>query len=172
MTTTTRTTYPLQLQFVCIQFPDPHFKARHAKRRVVTPELVYTVTPELVYTLAQFMPKGAMVLSSSLHLPPIWKRLLSEIGICWVWFIFLHIAALGSQDCIHALGDSVPVATTIGGPCWRAWKIQQFNWRAATLVIEILVPKIGPRWLFATNGHLMLCAHWMHACSNTEQNGW
>jgi tRNA (guanine-N7-)-methyltransferase len=42
---------------VTIQFPDPHFKARHAKRRVVT--------PELVTTLARFMPTGATVFLQS-----------------------------------------------------------------------------------------------------------
>ncbi|CAJ1966723.1 unnamed protein product [Cylindrotheca closterium] len=43
----------LNLQMVTIQFPDPHFKARHAKRRVVR--------PELVTTLAKFMPPGSTV---------------------------------------------------------------------------------------------------------------
>ena len=46
-----------KLQVVTIQFPDPHFKARHAKRRVVT--------PELVLTLAKFMPTGATVFLQS-----------------------------------------------------------------------------------------------------------
>lgn len=45
------------LQMVTIQFPDPHFKARHSKRRVVT--------PELVQTLAKFMPTGATVFLQS-----------------------------------------------------------------------------------------------------------
>lgn len=45
------------VEMVTIQFPDPHFKARHAKRRVVT--------PELVTTLAQFMPEGATVFLQS-----------------------------------------------------------------------------------------------------------
>jgi tRNA (guanine-N7-)-methyltransferase len=45
------------LQMVCIQFPDPHFKARHAKRRVVM--------PELVETLACFMPPGGTVFLQS-----------------------------------------------------------------------------------------------------------
>lgn len=36
-----------------IQFPDPWFKKRHQKRRVVQ--------PELVATLAAFMPKGGWV---------------------------------------------------------------------------------------------------------------
>jgi tRNA (guanine-N7-)-methyltransferase len=45
------------LQMVTVQFPDPHFKARHAKRRVVT--------PELVLTLAKFMPPGATVFLQS-----------------------------------------------------------------------------------------------------------
>eukprot|EP00934_Nitzschia_sp_Nitz4_P004875 Nitzschia sp. Nitz4//scaffold61_size107673//79038//79694//NITZ4_004248-RA/size107673-processed-gene-0.195-mRNA-1//-1//CDS//3329555749//4865//frame0 len=46
-----------KLQLVTIQFPDPHFKAKHAKRRVVT--------PELVHTLATFMPAGAKVFLQS-----------------------------------------------------------------------------------------------------------
>ena len=45
------------LQMVAIQFPDPHFKARHAKRRVVT--------RELIHTLAKFMPAGATVFLQS-----------------------------------------------------------------------------------------------------------
>ncbi|VEU44713.1 unnamed protein product [Pseudo-nitzschia multistriata] len=45
------------VEMVTIQFPDPHFKARHAKRRVVT--------PELVQTLARFMPEGATVFLQS-----------------------------------------------------------------------------------------------------------
>ena len=42
---------------VTIQFPDPHFKNRHAKRRVVT--------RELVTTLAKFMPSGSTVFLQS-----------------------------------------------------------------------------------------------------------
>ncbi|CAB9499613.1 tRNA (guanine-N(7)-)-methyltransferase [Seminavis robusta] len=45
------------LAMVTIQFPDPHFKASHAKRRVVT--------PELVRTLPQFMPPGGKVFLQS-----------------------------------------------------------------------------------------------------------
>ena len=45
------------LKMVTIQFPDPHFKARHAKRRVVT--------PDLVVSLAKFMPPGATVFLQS-----------------------------------------------------------------------------------------------------------
>ena len=45
------------VEMVTIQFPDPHFKARHAKRRVVT--------LELVQTLARFMPTGATVFLQS-----------------------------------------------------------------------------------------------------------
>lgn len=41
------------LQVVSIQFPDPWFKKRHQKRRVVQ--------PELVEALAALMPAGAMV---------------------------------------------------------------------------------------------------------------
>ena len=39
-----------QLVFVSIQFPDPHFKKQHTKRRVVT--------PGLVTTLGKFMKEG------------------------------------------------------------------------------------------------------------------
>ncbi len=41
------------LQVVSIQFPDPWFKKRHQKRRVVQ--------PELVEALAELMPIGAMI---------------------------------------------------------------------------------------------------------------
>ena len=46
-----------EVEMVTIQFPDPHFKARHAKRRVVT--------PELVTTLARFMPHESTVFLQS-----------------------------------------------------------------------------------------------------------
>lgn len=46
-----------KVEMVTIQFPDPHFKARHAKRRVVT--------PELVLCLAKFMPPSATVFLQS-----------------------------------------------------------------------------------------------------------
>lgn len=47
----------LLLELVAIQFPDPHFKTAHAKRRVVT--------PKLVRVLAQNMPPGARVFLQS-----------------------------------------------------------------------------------------------------------
>lgn len=47
----------LLLQCVTIQFPDPHFKAQHAKRRVVT--------PELVQTLAKYMKQGSILFLQS-----------------------------------------------------------------------------------------------------------
>ena len=46
-----------RLAFVSIQFPDPHFKKAHAKRRVVT--------PELVTTLSKFMNEGDAVFLQS-----------------------------------------------------------------------------------------------------------
>ncbi len=46
-------TYPGPLQCVSIQFPDPWFKKRHQKRRVVQ--------PELVSVLAELMPGEGMV---------------------------------------------------------------------------------------------------------------
>jgi tRNA (guanine-N7-)-methyltransferase len=45
------------LQLVTIQFPDPHFKSHHSKRRVVT--------PQLINSLAKFMPPGARVFLQS-----------------------------------------------------------------------------------------------------------
>ncbi|MGB3789104.1 MAG: tRNA (guanosine(46)-N7)-methyltransferase TrmB [Phormidesmis sp.] len=45
--------YPAKLQCVSIQFPDPWFKKRHQKRRVVQ--------PELVNVLAELMPAGGKV---------------------------------------------------------------------------------------------------------------
>lgn len=42
-----------RLAFVSIQYPDPHFKKAHSKRRVVT--------PELVTTLAKFMKEDDVV---------------------------------------------------------------------------------------------------------------
>ncbi|KAL3792031.1 hypothetical protein HJC23_011196 [Cyclotella cryptica] len=46
-----------RLAFVSIQFPDPHFKKAHSKRRVVT--------SELVSTLAKFMRRGDVVFLQS-----------------------------------------------------------------------------------------------------------
>eukprot|EP00563_Minutocellus_polymorphus_P001546 CAMPEP_0181039360 /NCGR_PEP_ID=MMETSP1070-20121207/10431_1 /TAXON_ID=265543 /ORGANISM="Minutocellus polymorphus, Strain NH13" /LENGTH=305 /DNA_ID=CAMNT_0023117213 /DNA_START=197 /DNA_END=1114 /DNA_ORIENTATION=- len=45
------------IDFVSIQFPDPHFKASHVKRRVVT--------PELVVALADFLAEGKEVFIQS-----------------------------------------------------------------------------------------------------------
>jgi tRNA (guanine-N7-)-methyltransferase len=45
------------IDIVSIQFPDPHFKTQHAKRRVVT--------PSLVETLAKFMPPSAVIFLQS-----------------------------------------------------------------------------------------------------------
>ncbi|GAX12245.1 tRNA (guanine-N7-)-methyltransferase [Fistulifera solaris] len=47
----------LLLDRVSIQFPDPHFKSQHAKRRVVT--------PALVNTLAKYMPEDSHVFLQS-----------------------------------------------------------------------------------------------------------
>lgn len=46
-----------RLAFVSIQFPDPHFKKAHSKRRVVT--------PELVTTLSEYMKEGDVVFLQS-----------------------------------------------------------------------------------------------------------
>ena len=49
--------YVKQIQAVTIQFPDPHFKARHKKRRVVN--------PDLVNCLAKYLPAGTLVFLQS-----------------------------------------------------------------------------------------------------------
>jgi tRNA (guanine-N7-)-methyltransferase len=56
-TTETSSSGPLLLQTVTIQFPDPHFKASHAKRRVVTQSLIATI--------AEYMPPSGMVFLQS-----------------------------------------------------------------------------------------------------------
>jgi tRNA (guanine-N7-)-methyltransferase len=56
-TTAAVTTTTAVLQCVTIQFPDPHFKTQHAKRRVVT--------PQLIDTLAEYMPTGSTVFLQS-----------------------------------------------------------------------------------------------------------
>lgn len=50
-------TYPGPLSLVTVQFPDPHFKTRHKKRRVVQPQLVRAV--------ARMMPRGGRVFLQS-----------------------------------------------------------------------------------------------------------
>lgn len=47
----------LRLHLVTIQFPDPHFKSHHVKRRVVTPQLVETIY--------RYMPQNATVFLQS-----------------------------------------------------------------------------------------------------------
>ena len=49
--------YVRQIQAVTIQFPDPHFKARHKKRRVVN--------PDLVNCLAKYLPADTLVFLQS-----------------------------------------------------------------------------------------------------------
>ena len=49
--------YPGEIDLVTIQFPDPHFKKKHRKRRIVQ--------PRLVKELALLMPKGARVFLQS-----------------------------------------------------------------------------------------------------------
>jgi len=46
-----------QLALVSIQYPDPHFKKHHQKRRVVT--------PELITTLVKFLPPGGEIFIQS-----------------------------------------------------------------------------------------------------------
>ncbi len=50
-------TYPGPVELVTIQFPDPHFKKRHRKRRIVQDTLVKAVTEILA-------PKGRVLLQS------------------------------------------------------------------------------------------------------------
>jgi tRNA (guanine-N7-)-methyltransferase len=55
--TDSRSSHRLQLQRVTIQFPDPHFKSKRAKRRVVT--------PEVVACLAASMPTNGIIFLQS-----------------------------------------------------------------------------------------------------------
>jgi tRNA (guanine-N7-)-methyltransferase len=41
-------TYPGPLVRLCVQFPDPHFKKRHKKRRIIQPGVVQAVKQLLV----------------------------------------------------------------------------------------------------------------------------
>eukprot|EP00977_Amphora_coffeiformis_P005624 scaffold1181_cov152-Amphora_coffeaeformis.AAC.16 len=54
---------PLLLTRVTIQYPDPHFKKQHAKRRVVTPKLVDTI--------AKFMPPSSGVVFLQSDVQPV-----------------------------------------------------------------------------------------------------
>eukprot|EP01037_Dinobryon_pediforme_P040094 gene40094-49057_t len=38
---------PIEIRAVTVQFPDPHFKSRHKKRRVVNPDLVDSLAKHL-----------------------------------------------------------------------------------------------------------------------------
>ena len=49
--------YPGPLALACVQFPDPHFKAKHHKRR--------KVQPALVHDLAAVQPRGAKLYVAS-----------------------------------------------------------------------------------------------------------
>ncbi|KAL4433842.1 hypothetical protein ABPG75_000283 [Micractinium tetrahymenae] len=49
--------YPAPIDLVCVQFPDPHFKARHRKRR--------TVQKQLVEALSRLLAPGARVFLQS-----------------------------------------------------------------------------------------------------------
>lgn len=53
----TLASYPAPIDLVCVQFPDPHFKARHRKRR--------TVQKQLVEALSRLLAPGARVFLQS-----------------------------------------------------------------------------------------------------------
>ncbi|CAG9462929.1 unnamed protein product [Pedinophyceae sp. YPF-701] len=52
--------YPGDLDLVCVQFPDPHFKRKHHKRRTVQPQFVDEVTERLA-------PGGRVFLQSDVE---------------------------------------------------------------------------------------------------------
>lgn len=53
------------LERVCVQFPDPHFKKKHHKRRVVTPELRATIAATLA--ASTFVSPSAYLVSDVLE---------------------------------------------------------------------------------------------------------
>ena len=55
-----------RIQMVTIQFPDPWFKKRHAKRRMVTAELVETITNNLVANGSVFIQTDIKFLANEM----------------------------------------------------------------------------------------------------------
>lgn len=50
-----KTSNSSKIDMVCLQFPDPHFKKKHKKRRVVNSELVETIARHLEYGAQVFL---------------------------------------------------------------------------------------------------------------------
>jgi len=103
-----------KLQQVAIQFPDPWFKKRHQKRRVVQ--------PDLVETLAKFLPAGGEVFLQS-------DVLDVEVEMC---DRFAENAAFQRTSTTWLAENPLPVATerelaTLkkGEPVYRALFIRQ-----------------------------------------------
>jgi tRNA (guanine-N7-)-methyltransferase len=71
--------YPGPLQLVTIQFPDPHFKAQHAKRRVVRPELAQWLAKHLTRT------NGTVVLQSDIQ--SVLDEMRSRFAECDQYFV-------------------------------------------------------------------------------------
>jgi tRNA (guanine-N7-)-methyltransferase len=89
----------LCLHRVTIQFPDPHFKNQHAKRRVVT--------AGLVDTLAKYMPpEASIILQSDVKLVLDDMRQQFRSGIAPKLESMLH-ESLDDQACRHYFTDSI-----------------------------------------------------------------
>jgi tRNA (guanine-N7-)-methyltransferase len=56
-----------RLQMATIQFPDPWFKKKHAKRRMVNPELVQTVVDKLAHGGKIFVQTDIEFLAEEMH---------------------------------------------------------------------------------------------------------
>ncbi|GKY96026.1 hypothetical protein MPSEU_000563100 [Mayamaea pseudoterrestris] len=70
--------YPGPLQLVSIQFPDPHFKSQHAKRRVVRMELVQCIAKHLV-------ENGSVFLQSDIQ--PVLDDMRARFADCDEYFV-------------------------------------------------------------------------------------
>jgi len=70
-----------QLQAVTIQFPDPWFKKRHAKRRMVNPELVEAVLEKLAARGRIFVQTDIEFLAEEMFVLFRTSEMLSEIAV-------------------------------------------------------------------------------------------
>ncbi|PRW58022.1 tRNA (guanine-N(7)-)-methyltransferase isoform A [Chlorella sorokiniana] len=92
--------YPGSLDLVCVQFPDPHFKARHKKRR--------TVQKQTVEAVARLMPPGGRVFLQSdvLEAAEHMRDTFEEFGSAW----FAPCPELHSGPVFHAASEPRPAA--------------------------------------------------------------
>ena len=83
--------HPLLLTRVSIQYPDPHFKTQHAKRRVVTPGLIDTI--------AKFMPPSSGVVFLQSDVQPVLDDMRDR---------FAEVPKYFSLDAMHQENEYLP----------------------------------------------------------------